>query len=134
MEEVGLLKVGMGNLQRLPEGSQIYGESSRTHNEIWGINDRVLCFQSSPEINKTFVKDLVINKLYDVGKIDDKIKNLSMEQVDDELIPNSRHFILKCIHRFIKTPNEHLVRLAEERLFMIENDNVMLQSMGDFSG
>lgn len=88
----------------------------RSQYEIWHISDRVLCFQGSPELNKTFVKELVINKLYDNGKIDDKLKNTSLEQVEDDLIPNSRHFALKIVKEFLKTPNNHLIKLYENRL------------------
>lgn len=59
--------------------------------------------------------------MYDVGKIDDKLKNLCLEQVDDEIIPNSRHFIIKCIRSFLKTPNEHLIRLYEDQIAALEH-------------
>lgn len=92
------------------------GQCTRCHYELWYIPERVLCIQSSPELNKTFVKELVINKLYDIGKIDDKLKNQSCEQVDDEMIPNSRHFLMKCIFNFTRLPNDHLIELYEERI------------------
>ena len=75
------------------------------------MKDRVLCFQSSPEINKTYIKELIINKLYDVGKLDDNQKNASIEQLEDMMIPISRHFILKCVEMFLKSPNEYMQRL-----------------------
>ena len=78
---------------------------NRAHHEIWTMSDKVLCFQSSPEINKTYIKDLIITKLYDGGEIDESQKNMSLEQIDDEMIPMSRHFIMKCINSFIRYPN-----------------------------
>jgi hypothetical protein len=55
-----------------------------------------------------FIKELIVNKLYDSGKIDDNQKNQMFEKLEDVSIPMSRHFMLKCIHSFIKLPNEHL--------------------------
>mgnify|MGYP000040867499 FL=1 len=69
--EIGILKVHSDMVSKLPEGAVLCGISQRTHNEIWTIADRVLCLQSSPEVNSTFIKELIINKLYDIGKIDD---------------------------------------------------------------
>lgn len=103
--------------------------SNRTQNEIWTIKDRVLCFQCSPEINKTYIKELIINKLYDVGKLDDNQKNASIEQLEDMMIPISRHFILKCLEMFLKTPNEEMQKLFKRevdelqarRRFLVDN-------------
>ena len=87
------------------------GASNTTQNEIWHIEDRVLGIQSNPEINKTYIKELIINKLYDVGKLDDNQKNLALDGLDEVLIPISRHFILKCMFYFIKMPNEYLKKV-----------------------
>lgn len=54
--------------------------------------------------------------MYDAGKIDDNQKNQSFELLDDVLIPNSRHFIIKCMVSFLKTPNEHMINLHNEEI------------------
>ena len=46
--------------------------------------------------------------MYDIGKIDDNQKNKFFDQLDDTLIPISRHFMIKCIMNFIKMPNDYL--------------------------
>ena len=75
--------------------------------------DRVLCIQSNPEINKTYIKELIINKLYDVGKLDDNEKTKALDGLDEMLIPISRHFILKCMFNFLKIPNNHMNKVIE---------------------
>jgi GMP synthase-like glutamine amidotransferase len=73
------MKVNNESVSELPKEAQVLGHSTKTQNEIWQIPNRVLCFQSSPEINKTYIKELIINKLYDIGKLDDNQKNQSLE-------------------------------------------------------
>ena len=75
MECIGILKVHTDMVAKLPEGAVLHGSSNRAHNEIWTVADRVLCIQSSPELNASYIKELIINKLYDVGKLDDNYKN-----------------------------------------------------------
>jgi len=104
----------------LPEGAVILGSSGKDHQEIWAIGDNVLCFQSSPELNKTFVVDLIINKLYDIGKIDDKMKNQSLEEIDDEVVPMSRHFMMKCIRNYLRTPNIHQIKIQKEKIIELK--------------
>ena len=70
--------------------------------------------QGSPEINKTYIKELIINKLYDVGKLDDNQKNQSLEQLEDGLVPISRHFLLKCMVYFLKVPNDAMLSLVNK--------------------
>ena len=70
--------------------------------------------QSSPEVNRTYIKNRIIEKLYDEGKLDDHQKNKSLDELDGEFIPISRHFILKCLNSFLKTPNEELLQIYKE--------------------
>lgn len=73
---------------------------------------------SSPDYNQTFIKDLIINKLYEVGQLDENQKNNSYDNVNNhDNISNSRHFIMKVIGEFLKTPNKHMIaqiRIIEE--------------------
>jgi GMP synthase-like glutamine amidotransferase len=42
---------------KLPPGASMCGSSPRGANEIWRINDRVLCIQSHPEFNVHLIKE-----------------------------------------------------------------------------
>lgn len=67
MSEIGLLKVLSDTVSKLPDGAVTLASSMTSHNEMWTIDDRVLCIMSSPEYNTTFIKELIINKLYEAG-------------------------------------------------------------------
>jgi hypothetical protein len=101
-------------VSKLPEGAVLHGSSNRTHNEIWTLSDRVLCMQSSPERNIFLIKELIINKLYDVGKLDDNQKSKDIEQLNDEMKPLSSHFMIKIINNFLKMPNSHMIKHFNE--------------------
>lgn len=108
-EEMGLLKAHSDVVSKMPEKSILLGSSNRTHHEVWMIQDQVLCFQASPEINANFMKELIINKAYEVGKLLDEQKNNALESIE-ELEPQLlRHFIMKCIASFLKMPNQHMI-------------------------
>ena len=116
-------------VSKLPEGAVLHGSSNRTHNEIWTISDRVLCMQSSPEVNTTYIKELILKQLYDIGKLDDTQKSQGIEQLNDEMKPMSRHFIVKCMHEFLKTPNIHRLKIysdimEEEELKSVSERNI----------
>ena len=59
----------------LPQGAVNLGYSDRTENEIWRIDDRVLCVQSHPEFNANYIEEMIINKMYDTGELDDMKKD-----------------------------------------------------------
>lgn len=92
-------------VSKLPDGAMLYGSSNKVNNEIWTIQDRVLCVQSTPEVNSKYINDLIINKLYDIGKLDDNQKQQGIELLNDENKPMSRHFLLKIMLNFLKTPH-----------------------------
>jgi len=71
--------------------------------------------QSSPEVNTTYIKELIINKLYDIGKLDDMQKSMGLDQLVDEMTPISRHFILKCICEYLKQCNKAYQKVYTER-------------------
>lgn len=74
-EEIGLLKAHSDVVSKMPEQAVLLGSSNRAHHEIWMIPDQVLCFQGSPEINVGHMKELIINKSYESGKLLDEQKN-----------------------------------------------------------
>lgn len=82
-EEIGLLKAHSDCVSKMPEKAQLLGSSNRTHHEVWIIAEQVLCFQASPEINVPFMKELIINKAYESGKLLDDQKNHALENIED---------------------------------------------------
>ena len=82
--------------------------------------------QSSPEVNKYYIKELIITKLYETGKLDEGLRNQSIEQLEYELIPSSRHIILKCMNKFIKAPNKYLIQVHQN---IIDENNKKLKEM-----
>jgi hypothetical protein len=52
---IGIYKVNKSIVSKLPEGAILHGISDRSVNEVWTIDENVLCFQSSPEINKVYI-------------------------------------------------------------------------------
>lgn len=113
-------------VSKLPDGAELLGSSIRTHNEIWTIPDRILGIQSSPEVNKYYIKELIITKLYETGKLDEGLRNQSIEQLEYELIPSSRHIILKCMNKFIKDPNRHLMKIHQD---IVSQNNRKIQEL-----
>jgi len=63
----------------LPPEAILHGSSDRTRVEIWTLKDRIFSMQAHPELNSSLIEDLVINKLYDIGKLDDNLKNEALE-------------------------------------------------------
>jgi GMP synthase-like glutamine amidotransferase len=59
------------HVSKLPDFGVLYGSSERTPVEIWGVENRILAFQCHPEFNSYYIQELVINKMYDQGRLDD---------------------------------------------------------------
>lgn len=76
----------------LPQGATNLAYSDRTENEIWMIDERVLCIQSHPEFNASYIEELIINKMYDVGKMDDMQKDEVLERLYD-----NDHFLTRNV-------------------------------------
>ena len=71
------------HVTQLPKGSICLGSSEKTKNEIWTLDERVLCMQFHPEFNCYFIEELIINKMYDVGQLDDIQMTEALEQTKD---------------------------------------------------
>ena len=85
-EELGSLivhAVHRDHVSVLPLGAVKLGYSDRTDHEIWKMDDRVLCIQSHPEFNASYIEELVINKMYEEGKLNDMQKDEVNEKVND---------------------------------------------------
>lgn len=55
------------HVTKMPKGARRLGSSEKSKNEIWTLDNRVLCLQFHPEYNTFFIEELIINKMYDVG-------------------------------------------------------------------
>ena len=71
MMELIVPAVHSEHVTKLPKGAMCLGSSDKTKNEIWTLGGRVLCIQFHPEFNTYFIEELIINKMYDVGQLDD---------------------------------------------------------------
>lgn len=67
----------------LPHGAVNLGYSDRTENEIWRIDNRVLAVQTHPEFNANYIEELIVNKMYDAGRMNDMQKDEVLERVND---------------------------------------------------
>ncbi len=77
----------------------MHGVSARTDQPIlWGIGDRVLGMQAHPSFNTNIMHELIVNKLYEAGKIDDPIKLKFIDDIYDCERPIMRHTLLKVIN------------------------------------
>ena len=66
-------------MTKLPDEAILHGSSDRTKHELWTIGDRILSMQPHPELNSYLLEILIINKLYDLGRLDDNMKNEALE-------------------------------------------------------
>lgn len=87
---------------RLPEGAVLHGGSQRTPVEVWTLKDRIFAMQCHPELNSFAIEELIINKLYDLGRLDDNLKAEALDQTYDPTKPCGRNSMMKFIYRFLK--------------------------------
>jgi GMP synthase-like glutamine amidotransferase len=66
---------------KLPEGAVSMGSSLHSQNEVWSLDNRVLCMQAHPEQNVNFIEELIVSRLYDLGQLDDMLKNESLDRL-----------------------------------------------------
>jgi len=61
----------------------------------------VLGLQIPPSFNINIMHELIINKLYENGKIDDPLKTRFTDDIYDTDRPLMQHVLLKIIHSFM---------------------------------
>ena len=88
----------------LPEGATLHASSKTTPTEIWSLGDRLFAMQCHPELTSFTIEELIINKLYDLGRLDDNLKQEALELVYDPEKPLARNMMLKIIYAFLKPP------------------------------
>ena len=57
--------------------------------------------QFHPEFNSFFIEELIINKMYDVGQLDDMQKNEAIDRIKNYNLPFTRNLINQVIFNFI---------------------------------
>lgn len=85
----------------LPHSAVNLGYSDRSPNEIWRIDNRVLAIQSHPEFNSNYIEELIINKMYDVGKLNDMQKDEVLERINDNQLLLTRNVLNMIVFSFI---------------------------------
>jgi GMP synthase-like glutamine amidotransferase len=88
---------------RLPEFGQLYGYSERTSVEMWGVEGRIFAIQAHPEFNGNYIQELIINKMYENGRLTEQQKNECQEWIHDPSKPLHRNILLKIIYSFLKS-------------------------------
>ena len=86
---------------RLPQGGESLGGSVHSNNEIWKIGERVFCLQAHPEYNIEFVEELIVSRLYDLGQLDDMLKNESLDRLRTSSLLMSRNTMNRFITHFL---------------------------------
>ena len=71
-------------------------------------------------MNISFLKELIINKEYESGRLMDEQKNQIFESIEDIQPQLFRHFIMKCLKSFLKMPNNHMIILLKEKIRKIK--------------
>jgi GMP synthase-like glutamine amidotransferase len=51
--------------------------SERTPNELWTFGDRILSMQPHPELNHIIIQKGIIDRLYKIGRLDERQKKES---------------------------------------------------------
>ena len=101
LEELIVPAAHSEHVTQLPKGAKCLGSSAKTKNEIWTLDDRVLCMQFHPEFNSYFIEELIINKMYDVGQLDDTQMTESLERTKDPQLPLTRNIINRIAFNFL---------------------------------
>ena len=57
--------------------------------------------QFHPEFNSYFIEELIINKMYDVGQLDDTQMTEALENTKDPQIPLTRNIINRIAFNFL---------------------------------
>ena len=89
----------------LPPDGVAHGVSTRTDQVIiWTLknSNRIMGLQAPPSFNVNIMHELIINKLYENGKIDDPLKSRFTEDIYDTERPLMQHALLRIIYAFTK--------------------------------
>ena len=101
MGSLVVLAVHGDHVTVLPHSAVNLGYSDRSPNEIWRIDNRVLAIQSHPEFNSNYIEELIVNKMYDVGKLNDMQKDEVLERINDNSLLLTRNVLNMIVFSFI---------------------------------
>ena len=101
MRQLIVPSVHSEHVTKLPKGAKRLGSSDKTKNELWTLDDRLLCMQFHPEFNSFFIEELIINKMYDVGELDDMQQNEALDRIKDCRLPFTRNLVNRVIFNFL---------------------------------
>ena len=87
----------------LPSGAVNLGYSDRTENEIWHVPDRVFAVQCHPEYSNSYMEEMILNKLYEDGLLNDMTRDEVMERINDSELSLTRSVLNLVIFAFIYT-------------------------------
>jgi hypothetical protein len=88
----------------LPPEAVVHGVSTRTQQPIiWTLkgNSRIFGLQAHPSFNTNIMHELIVNKLYENGKIDDPMKIKFIEDIYDPSRPIMHNTLLKVTRAFL---------------------------------
>jgi hypothetical protein len=89
-------------VKRLPPDSEVLAASKKTNIEMWALGSQVLGIQSHPEMNSFYIQDMIVTKLFDLGRLDDTQKKEALFALTDPSKPLSRNIMLKILYSFLK--------------------------------
>jgi len=82
----------------------VHGQSVRTEQPVvWTLKDtnRILAIQAHPSFNTNIMHELIVNKLYENGKIDDPLKIKFIEDIYDSQRPIMHNTLLRVVRTFL---------------------------------
>lgn len=89
------------HVSRLPAEAVVGGSSKRTPHEIWTIGSRVLCIQAHPEFNAALIEAVIVNKMYDNGKLDDVQKHDCVARLHATTLVSTRNTMNSFVFNFL---------------------------------
>jgi len=96
--ETSILACHKDHVLKLPVQAVLLGGSKHCNNEIWSISNQILCFQSHPEFNASYIQQLIIDKRYDSGLLDDAQKKEAETATNNNEVQLQRHTMNKVIY------------------------------------
>jgi len=91
------------HVSRLPEGGVNLAYSERTENEIWQVGDSVLAVQGHPEFNYCILKEMIIDRIHRLGRIDDAKRDELLSKANETNHMLNRNLLTKIILSFMWT-------------------------------
>jgi len=101
--EFYIVEVHGDHVAKLPEGAVLYGASTNTAVEIWGLNDNILGIQGHPEFNLSIMIDKILPEIKTQFAVRDDIEKLigeSAKSLNSGFI--HQRLVFAIIEKFLK--------------------------------